>query len=102
MTFVITGACIGVKDGSCVATCPVDCIVGLPGDPMLFIDPVLCVDCAACVPLCPVNAIAHENDVPTRYAPYIAINREYFSDRGAALAKVNAMPREASSKGTAE
>ena len=26
MTYVITQPCVGVKDGSCVDVCPVDCI----------------------------------------------------------------------------
>jgi ferredoxin len=99
MTYLITGACIGVKDEACVATCPVDCIIGVPDDPMLFIDPALCIDCAACVPVCPVNAIVHENDVPAQFTPYIAINRQYFSDRQAALATVQA--QQASIEGPA-
>ena len=85
MTFVITGACIGLKDASCVATCPVDCIIGVDDDPMLFIDPALCIDCAACVPVCPVKAIYKESDVPADMQGFIDVNREYFTDRGTAL-----------------
>lgn len=85
MAFVITSACIGVKDRTCVATCPVDCILGDPSDPMLFIDPALCIDCAACVPACPVKAIHSESDVPAEEQEFIEINRRYFSDRPEAL-----------------
>lgn len=91
MAFVITSACIGVKDRTCVATCPVDCILGDPSDPMLFIDPGLCIDCAACVPVCPVKAIYSEADIPVGERRFIDINRQYFSDRQAAL---EALPKK--------
>lgn len=93
MTYVITGACIGVKDESCVATCPVDCIVGAPGDPMLFIDPALCIDCAACVPACPVKAIVHEKDAGGELAQYTALNRDYFADPKATVDRVHLLHR---------
>jgi NAD-dependent dihydropyrimidine dehydrogenase PreA subunit len=32
MTYVITAPCIGVKDGSCVDVCPVDCIHPAAGE----------------------------------------------------------------------
>jgi ferredoxin len=85
VTFVITEKCLGVKDASCVATCPVDCIIGTPDDPMMFIDPALCIDCAACAPVCPVKAIYAEAEVPPEQAQLIAINRQYFCDRANAL-----------------
>ena len=55
MTYVITEPCIGTKDRSCVDVCPVDCIH--EGEDMLFIDPEECIDCGACEPECPVEAI---------------------------------------------
>lgn len=88
MAYVITSACIGVKDQSCVAACPVDCIIGVQGDPMLFIDPDLCIDCAACVPVCPVNAIFHANALPQQLSEYLAINRDYFKDAKDAVRRV--------------
>lgn len=91
MTHVITGACIGLKDQSCVETCPVDCILGDDDDKMLFIDPALCIDCAACVPACPVTAIYLEADLPPEMTEFTAINEDYFSDRGAAIARVDAI-----------
>ena len=94
MPYVITAACICVKDRSCVAACPVDCILGAADEPMLFIDPALCIDCAACVPVCPENAIYHENEVPSAQAEFTTINREYFTDRPAALERVRAFTRE--------
>ncbi len=79
MTYVITEACIGVKDASCVDVCPVDCIH--PGEDQLFIDPDECIECAACEPECPVNAIFAEEDVPEKYKHYTQINADFFLKR---------------------
>jgi ferredoxin len=46
------------------------------GEKMLFIDPVNCIDCEACVPECPVGAIFHESAVPEPWRPYVALNAE--------------------------
>lgn len=78
MAYVITEACIGVKDKSCVDVCPVDCIHGTDDDPQLYIDPDECIDCSACEPACPVNAIYFEDDVPAELRHYIAINADYY------------------------
>ena len=78
MAYVITAACIGVKDKSCVDVCPVDCIHGGDDDPQLYIDPDECIDCAACAPACPVNAIYFEDDVPADLKQSIAINADYY------------------------
>ena len=76
MPYVITEACIGVKDKSCVDVCPVDCIY--EGEQMLFIHPDECIDCGACEPECPVTAICPEEDVPGNLRQYIESNREVF------------------------
>ncbi|MEA2574974.1 MAG: hypothetical protein QOH93_2272 [Chloroflexia bacterium] len=84
MTYVITEACINVKDAACVDVCPMECIhprkdkPGYAGSPQLFINPEECIDCGACEPECPVNAIYHEDDVPEEYQHYIAKNRAAF------------------------
>jgi ferredoxin len=78
MTYVITEACIGTKDASCVEACPVDCIHSTDADPQYYIDPETCIDCGACEPVCPVNAIYSESDVPAEYRQYIQINADYF------------------------
>ena len=65
MTYYITQPCIDVMDQSCVDVCPVDCIHFEEGDDrMLYIDPDECIDCGACEPACPVNAIYAEDDLP--------------------------------------
>jgi ferredoxin len=63
MTYVVTGACINCKYTDCVAVCPVDCFYEGPN--FLAINPDECIDCAVCVPECPVNAIVADNDVTT-------------------------------------
>lgn len=77
MTYVITEACIGVKDRACVDVCPVDCIY--EGDDQLYIHPDECIDCGACEPECPVTAIFPEEEVPEAMAPYIVKNRDVFT-----------------------
>jgi ferredoxin len=80
MTHIITSLCL--RDSGCVDVCPVDCIVpGVPqGEtPWYYIDPDTCIDCGACVPACPFNAIFPESDVP---AAYTAKGGEYISRVG--------------------
>ena len=80
VTYVITLACVDVKDKSCIEECPVDCIY--EGDRMLYIQPDECVDCGACEPVCPVEAIYYEDDVPQQWAEYYTANVEFFSEIG--------------------
>lgn len=65
-------------DRSCVDECPVDCIY--EGGRSLYIHPDECVDCGACEPVCPVDAITYEDDVPDRWHPFIADNARFFSE----------------------
>ncbi len=76
MTYTIAEPCIDVKDRACVDECPVDCIY--EGDRMLYIHPTECIDCGACEPACPVEAIFYEDDVPAEWAEFKPINIEYF------------------------
>lgn len=82
MTHVICEPCIGVKDKSCVEVCPVDCIKELPdgSSPQLYIDPVTCIDCGACVSACPVEAIYAEADVPEKWQSFIEVNKKFFDE----------------------
>ncbi len=71
-------------DTSCVTVCPVDCIrpAGRPGEftstEMLYIEPTACIDCGACMEVCPVDAIYHEDDLPPELERYRDINARYF------------------------
>ncbi len=72
MTHVVTESCIRCKYTDCVDVCPVDCF--REGPNMLVIDPDECIDCAVCIPECPVNAIYAEEDVPADQMAFIKLN----------------------------
>ncbi len=92
MTYVICEPCIDVMDKACVEVCPVDCIHFEEGkDRTLYIDPAECIDCGACEPACPVSAIFAEDDVPDNWKAYTEVNANWFKDKDAARAKINAL-----------
>ena len=76
VTYVITEPCIGTKDQSCVEVCPVDCIYD--GGDQFLINPEECIDCGACEPECPVEAIYPEDEVPDDMEQYITKNASFF------------------------
>ncbi len=84
MAYVITEPCIGTKDSACVDVCPVDCIHprkdegDFEAEKMLYIHPDECIDCGACVPACPVEAIFALDEVPDKWKHYIEINSKHF------------------------
>ena len=104
MAYVITEPCIGTCDQSCVKVCPVDCIhtkveidrktvtevelnhlneerrkqISKDKKLQLYIDPEICIDCGACLPECPVDAIFEADNVPAKWNKYIKINADFF------------------------
>jgi NAD-dependent dihydropyrimidine dehydrogenase PreA subunit len=78
MTYVIGAPCIDVKDRACVEECPVDCIY--EGERSLYIQPDECVDCGACEPVCPVEAIYYEDDLPEELGPFKDDNARFFAE----------------------
>lgn len=74
MTFIVGESCIKCKHTDCVAVCPVNCFYEGPN--MLVIHPDECIDCALCVPECPVDAIYAEAELPAEQAEFLAINAE--------------------------
>ncbi|NRA35498.1 MAG: ferredoxin family protein [Polyangiaceae bacterium] len=93
MTGVITQDCVGTCDTACVDVCPTLCIHGPidleelrelePESPrrlsvQLYIDPEECIDCAACLPECPVNAIYRDDEVPEESKGDITANAQFF------------------------
>ena len=80
MTYVIGPPCIDVKDAACVAECPVDCIY--TGGRMLYIHPDECIDCGACEPVCPVEAIYPETFLPAEYREFTEVNADFFEVSG--------------------
>src|SRR5699024_9422991 len=86
--------CVDLKDKSCIDECPVDCIY--EGERMLYIHPDECVDCGACEPVCPVEAIYYEDDTPEEWADYYDANVEFFDDIGSpgGAAKLGLIPKD--------
>ena len=78
MTYVIAEPCVDVLDKACIEECPVDCIY--EGGRSLYIHPDECVDCGACEPVCPVEAIYYEDDLPDKWALHTADNARFFTD----------------------
>jgi NAD-dependent dihydropyrimidine dehydrogenase PreA subunit len=78
VTYVIAQPCIDIKDKACVEECPVDCIY--EGQRSLYISPDECIDCGACEPVCPVEAIYFEDDVPAAWSEFTADTARFFTD----------------------
>ena len=95
MPFIIAEPCVSTCDTACVEVCPVDCIHGPdivdgmgeeakadgfnPDGKQLYIDPDECIDCGACEPECPVEAIFDEDDLPDEWKKYVEINANFFN-----------------------
>src|SRR5262249_37757773 len=74
MAHVVAEPCFDCKYTDCVVVCPVDCFY--EGAQMLYIHPDECIDCEACVPECPVEAIFHEHHPPDEWKELPALNAE--------------------------
>jgi ferredoxin len=86
MRYVICEPCRDCKYTDCVVVCPCDCFY--QDDQQLYIDPDNCIDCGACVPECPVEAIFRETDVPGQWSEFIQLNAERVSalkERGGSI-----------------
>jgi len=76
LPYVIGPSCIDITDQSCVEECPVDCIY--EGDRKLYINPKECIDCGACEPVCPVEAISQDRRVAEEDEEHVEDNRRFF------------------------
>jgi ferredoxin len=74
MAFVVCAPCHDCKYTDCVVVCPTDCF--FEDDQQLYINPLECIDCEACVPECPVEAIFHDSRVPGQWMQFIQLNAE--------------------------
>jgi NAD-dependent dihydropyrimidine dehydrogenase PreA subunit len=94
MSFIIGNKCVGVCDTSCVEVCPVDCINGPlsvtgRGEEVhnmteeekkglqLYIDPTECINCGACVPECPVEAIYMDEEEAIAEGDLESVQKNY-------------------------
>ena len=78
MPYVIAQPCIDVMDKSCMEECPVDCIY--EGSRKLYINDKECIDCGACEPVCPVEAISQDRRVPDDQTEFVADNIRFFTE----------------------
>jgi ferredoxin len=74
MTYIVTEACVDCKYTDCAAVCPVEAFHELPD--RLYINPETCIDCDACVPECPVEAIFSDAALPVEYQEWLELNAE--------------------------
>ena len=79
MAFVVTDNCRKCRFTDCVAVCPVDCFHA--DEDMLYIDPEECIDCGACEPECPVEAIFEAEHVPEPWKRFVKKNADFFRKR---------------------
>jgi len=88
MSYIIGSKCVGVCDAGCVDVCPVDCRGEEVHDMteeqkkglQLYIDPIECIDCGACVPECPVEAIYtdEESAIEDGELEFVKKNYEFY------------------------
>ena len=74
MTHVVTENCVDCRFTDCVVTCPVSCFHA--DARRVYIDPDVCIDCSACIPACPVQAIVEEFDLADEQREWLALNAE--------------------------
>jgi NAD-dependent dihydropyrimidine dehydrogenase PreA subunit len=95
VTYVIAEPCVDLLDKACIEECPVDCIY--EGGRKMYILPAECVDCGACEPVCPVEAIYYEDDLPRRWTDHSSASVDFFTELGSpgGAAKVGKIERDA-------
>jgi NAD-dependent dihydropyrimidine dehydrogenase PreA subunit len=83
MAYVITDTC--TKDEHCIETCPVNCIHPTKDEadfatvPQLYVNPGECIDCGACVPVCPTGSIFVLEELPAESQGFVEMNAKYFN-----------------------
>lgn len=83
MAYVITGTC--TKDEHCIETCPVNCIHPTKDEPdfataaQLYVNPMECIDCGACIPVCPTTSIFNLEELPAELQEFVQKNAAYFN-----------------------
>ena len=74
MAYIVADPCVKCKYTDCVTVCPVNCFY--EGENFLVINPDECIDCGACVPECPSEAIFAEDDLPEKWKEYQQLNTD--------------------------
>ncbi len=87
MAYTIAEPCIDTNDSANVEECQVVCIHPKKDAPefasenKLYIDPETCIDCGACVPVCPVQAIFPNEELPEKWANFAQIDADWFANK---------------------
>ena len=82
MAYVIVDTC--TKDEHCIEACPVNCIHPTKDEAdfetaaQLYVHPGECIDCGACVPVCPTNSIFLLEELSAEHAGFADKNAAYF------------------------
>jgi ferredoxin len=100
MTHVVAEPCIQCKYTDCVDVCPVDCFV--EGENFLAINPDECIDCGACIPECPTEAIFTDDDLPEKWSEYLELNAKLAESWPVIDQKKDALPEADEWKDVAE
>ena len=83
MAYAIIDSC--TKDEHCIETCPVNCIhptkeeADFATAPQLYVNPIDCIDCGACIPVCPTGSIFALDDMPAEHQAFVGKNAAYFN-----------------------
>ena len=80
VAYIVTGGCMDVLDRACIKVCPVDCIY--EGGRMMYVNVDECIDCGACEPACPAEAIYFEEDLPEELRAFSDATRDFFTGLG--------------------
>lgn len=90
MAYIVAEPCINCKFTDCVDVCPVDCFY--EGKNFLVIHPEDCIDCGACEPECPVEAIFEEDELPEKWNSYVEFNAKFAEEWPNITAKQDQLP----------
>lgn len=76
MSYIIGSKCVGVKDGICIEVCPIEDTI-IEGAESMYINPETCIDCGACLPECPVDAIFDSEEQAIEAGEEDAVHKNY-------------------------
>ncbi len=89
MAYIVAEPCVKCKYTDCVEVCPVECFY--EGANFLAIHPDECIDCGACEPVCPAQAIFVADETPDKWKEYIELNTKYSQEWPKITAQKDAM-----------
>jgi ferredoxin len=97
MPHVVTDNCRLCRYTECVEACPVDCFHA--DEERVYIDPEVCIDCGACIPVCPVNAISEAYDLGDEGDRWIEVNAKGAAETPLLMLKTTPLPTAEARRG---